>query len=571
MLSEVDKRIIVGFAMALVLLVITIFFSYRNMSQLRDVMLEVTHTHDVLFRIEEIYSQLLEIESNKRGFLLYNDQSFEEVRLAGIETIYLHLDTLSDLIGGNRAQTQRFDTLQRLISQRIALSQAIVYDSLAPEGSSRSAAYSLRGKRLTDAIKRIAVEMKNEEREFLNSKMGLVSTSNRQFYQLYVAFGLIILLIFIFVVYVIRARMQERIATEGFLRQRSEEIKDLYDNAPCGYHSVDGQGNFIEINNTLLSWLGYSKDEVLHKMNFSDFLSENEKEVFLDNFDRFKAEGVARSVEFEMLRKDGTTFPIILNATAVYDRQGGFVKDRATIFDISLRKEAEDKARFLNAELEAFSYSVSHDLRAPLRSIDSYTKIIAEEYRDKFDDEGQRLINTVLKNSARMARLIDDLLDFSRVGRKELIKSSFSMKLLVQSVLEEMEIDPNGTSMAISNQIDLDAWGDKSTLRQVWHNLISNALKYSSKAPRTEIGFGSYADPSGHIFFIRDRGVGFDMAYYDKLFGVFQRLHSSREYDGTGVGLALTQRIVTKHGGEIWAESQPNQGSTFYFSLPFKE
>ncbi|WP_201568506.1 ATP-binding protein [Imperialibacter sp. 75] len=560
-----------GFAMALVLLVITIFFSYRNMSQLRNVTLEVTHTHDVLFRIEEIYSQLLEIESNKRGFLLYHDQSFDEAKLAGIETIYLHLDTLRDLIGGNGAQTQRFDTLQRLISQRIALSQDIVNDSLAPRVPSRSTDYSLRGKRLTDAIKRIAGEMKNDERDLLNGKMRLVNASHRQFYQLYVAFGLVILLIFIFVVYIIRARVQERIATEDFLRRRSDEIKDLYDNAPCGYHSVDGDGNFIEINNTLLSWLGYSKDEVLHKMNFSDFLSENEKEVFLDNFDRFKAEGVASSVEFEMLRKDGTTFPIILNATAVYDGRGGFVKDRATIFDISLRKEAEDKARFLNAEMEAFSYSVSHDLRAPLRSIDSYTKIIAEEYRDKFDDEGQRLINTVLKNSARMARLIDDLLDFSRVGRKELIKSSFSMKLLVQSVLEEMEIGANDASKAINNQIDLDAWGDKSTLRQVWHNLISNAVKYSSKTPRTEIDFGSYADPSGHIFFIRDHGVGFDMAYYDKLFGVFQRLHSSREYDGTGVGLALTQRIVTKHGGEIWAESQPNQGSTFYFSLPLKD
>jgi len=205
-----------------------------------------------------------------------------------------------------------------------------------------------------------------------------------------------------------------------------------------------------------------------------------------------------------------------------------------------------------------------------LRSIDSYTKIIAEEYNDKLDDEGKRLINIVLRNAARMSRLIDDLLDFSRLGRKELIKSTFNMKLLVQSVLEEMEVRNDDPKIFLKNEIALDAWGDKKTIRQVWNNLISNAIKYSSKLYRAELTFGCYSESHRQVYFIKDNGVGFDMAYYDKLFAVFQRLHSPKEYEGTGVGLALSHRIVTRHGGEIWAESMPDKGSTFYFSLPIK-
>ncbi|WP_339795351.1 CHASE3 domain-containing protein [uncultured Imperialibacter sp.] len=568
MLSEVDKRIIGGFVTAFLLLVVTMFFSYRNMSQFRSITFEVSHTHEVLFQIEEIYSNLLEIESSRRGFIIYGDKSFEDTYKQRSRDIAVHLDSLKKLVADNAGQLGSLDTLGQLIAQKIALGtmESAGIDQL-PTPQNRN---SLTGKRLTDAIRRVSEAMKSRERDLLGRRVGLANAANRQFYQLYVAFGLIILVIIVITLYIFRGRMKERQVAENALRQRSEEIRDLYDNAPCGYHSLDARGNFIEINNTLVRWLGYSKEEVLHKKNFSDFLKEEEREVFKSNFQLFKEGGRADAVEFELVRSDGTSFPAILNATAVVDENKKFVKDRASIFDITARKQAEDKAHFLNEELEAFSYSVSHDLRAPLRSIDSYTKIIAEEYNDKLDDEGKRLINIVLRNAARMSRLIDDLLDFSRLGRKELIKSTFNMKLLVQSVLEEMEVRNDDPKIFLKNEIALDAWGDKKTIRQVWNNLISNAIKYSSKLYRAELTFGCYSESHRQVYFIKDNGVGFDMAYYDKLFAVFQRLHSPKEYEGTGVGLALSHRIVTRHGGEMWAESMPDKGSTFYFSLPTK-
>ncbi|MEQ9376825.1 MAG: CHASE3 domain-containing protein [Imperialibacter sp.] len=568
MLSEVDKRIIGGFATAFLLLVVTMFFSYRNMSQFRSITFEVSHTHEVLFQIEAIYSNLLEIESSRRGFLIYGDKSFEDTYKQRSKDIAVHLDSLEKLVADNARQLQSLDTLGQLIAQKIALGaveSAGIQQLTTPPNRN-----SLTGKQLTDGIRRISEGMKSNERDLLGKRVGLANAANRQFYQLYVAFGLIILLIFVITLYIVRSRMKERLAAERAQRQRAEAIKDLYDNAPCGYHSLDDSGNFIEINNTLLRWLGFSKEEVLHKKNFSDLLKEEEREVFKSNFQLFKEGGRADAVEFELVRSDGTSFPAILNATAVVDENGKFIKDRASIFDITARKQAEEKAHFLNAELEAFSYSVSHDLRAPLRSIDSYTKIIAEEYNDKLDDEGKRLISIVMRNAARMARLIDDLLDFSRLGRKELIKSTFNMKLLVQSVLEEMEVRNDDPRILLKNEIELDAWGDKKTIRQVWYNLISNAIKYSSKVYRAELAFGCYSEPHRQVYFIKDNGVGFDMAYYDKLFGVFQRLHSAKEYDGTGVGLALSHRIVSRHGGDIWAESSPNKGATFYFSIPTK-
>lgn len=253
--------------------------------------------------------------------------------------------------------------------------------------------------------------------------------------------------------------------------------------------------------------------------------------------------------------------------------------------DITERKHAEQSIRELNSdlenqavklqaankELEAFSYSVSHDLRAPLRAIDGYTRILVEDYEALLDAEGKRVCSVISAEARRMGQLIDDLLAFSRLGRKEMYSSNVDMKALAVSVLNELtkEDDRERIDFKIAALPSVSA--DASLMRQVWVNLLSNAIKFTSKKEQAVIEVGSKSDKDEFVYYVRDSGAGFDMEYANKLFGVFQRLHSESEFEGTGVGLAIVQRIIRRHGGHVWAESEVDKGATFYFALPQKE
>jgi signal transduction histidine kinase len=220
-----------------------------------------------------------------------------------------------------------------------------------------------------------------------------------------------------------------------------------------------------------------------------------------------------------------------------------------------------------NKELEAFSYSVSHDLRAPLRGIDGFANILLEDYSEKLDEEAQRLLNIIRENTQKMGHLIDDLLAFSRISKHELDKSEIDVKTLANSIYYELTSDQDRKRISFS-VADLPRLnGEASMIRQLMYNLISNAIKFSSKKENPKIEIGFKHEKGNNIYFIGDNGVGFDMKYYGKLFGVFQRLHNEAEFKGTGVGLAIAKRIVNKHGGKIWAESEINIGTTIYFTI----
>ena len=220
-----------------------------------------------------------------------------------------------------------------------------------------------------------------------------------------------------------------------------------------------------------------------------------------------------------------------------------------------------------NKELEAFSYSVSHDLRAPLRSINGYANILEEDYNHVLDDEGRRLLSIVRENAKKMGVLIDDLLAFSRLGKKAVHKTDLNMHQLARSAADDLnEISSSKATFKINDLEHIVA--DKSLMNQVWQNLISNAIKYSLKKEHPFIEINSVKTDDEVTYSITDNGVGFDMQYAHNLFGVFQRLHSEEEFEGTGVGLALVYRIISKHGGKIWATAEIDKGATFYFSLP---
>jgi len=222
----------------------------------------------------------------------------------------------------------------------------------------------------------------------------------------------------------------------------------------------------------------------------------------------------------------------------------------------------------INKELDSFTYSVSHDLRAPLRALDGYTKMLEKEYKEQLDEEGKRLLTNISGNVVKMSTLIDSLLDFSRLGKKEIKRGKVNMNELVKEALNDLQQSYEDKPVDFKINDLPDAYGDAELLKRVFINLLSNAIKYSSKKDKPSVEIGTIAGNNKNIYYIKDNGAGFNMAYKDKLFGVFQRLHSSYEFEGTGVGLAIIQRIIVRHGGEVWAEAEIDKGATFYFSLP---
>ena len=223
-----------------------------------------------------------------------------------------------------------------------------------------------------------------------------------------------------------------------------------------------------------------------------------------------------------------------------------------------------------NKELEAFSYSVSHDLRAPLRAIDGFSRMIIEDYANRLDDEGKRLLNVIRKNTQNMGQLIDDLLAFSRIGRKEIVRDEINMAELAKTVFDELKPQAKQDTTLKLDGLP-SAYGDRALMRQVFVNLLSNSLKFTRSRNEATIEIGCKKEGDKNVYFVRDNGVGFDMMYINKLFGVFQRLHSVDEFEGTGVGLAIVHRIIHRHNGEVRAEGKVGEGAVFYFSIPLKE
>jgi two-component system sensor kinase len=238
---------------------------------------------------------------------------------------------------------------------------------------------------------------------------------------------------------------------------------------------------------------------------------------------------------------------------------------------LELEQRVEERTAQLNAtirELEAFSYSISHDMRAPLRAIDGFSQMLQDDYNDKLDSEGKRLIEVIRNNTLNMGRLIDGLLAFSRLGRQQMESAPLSMSDLVKDAIEEVRPSINGRNVEFRVSTLPNVTGDRVLLRQVLINILSNAVKFSRDRNPAIIEIGSTEDADRNIYYVRDNGVGFDSQYAEKMFGVFQRLHAATEFEGTGLGLAIVQRIVQRHGGKVWAEGRPGVGATIYFAFP---
>ena len=697
---SLERKIAFGLGAALVVLLLVTAAAWWNVARFKSTHFWVEHTREVLSQLEQVAGEVLTMQASATGFMLTASDEVLVPFDASSTRLTTSLAELQRLIADNPHQQERLKRLEplaaaarKMMVDRIALRRTEGFDP-ARETRAYTATQQAVG-RFSGLVR----EMEAEEHRLLNDRLRRVDMFSRLTVYTIVGTSALATGFVIMAAKIVRRDLRRRRETEQALQESFARVEDLYNRAPCGYHSLDGDGVFVAINDTALHWLGYMREEVVHRMKLSAILAPESQALFHERFQAVKRDGRVTDVEYTWRRKDGTEFPVLLNATAIYDADRKYVASRATVFDLTERKRVEaERERFFvlsrdllcivdakgcfkrinpswehtlgysseelmsrpvldfvhpddlertraerarlaaghemvgfenrylckdgsyrwlrwnaritsdehlvyasahdvtdqhvaaerihslnadlanraaqleaaNLELESFSYSVSHDLRAPLRHIDGFASLLAKRAHDMLDAEGRRYVATISQSAKRMGALIDDLLAFSRIGRVPLCMETFRHDALLAEVIANGRHDTDGRAINWDIARLPDVRADAAMLRQVWANLIENAVKYSSKtaAPRITIASRDDLGAGEIVFFIRDNGVGFDMAYAEKLFGVFQRLHSHTDFEGTGIGLANVRRIVARHGGRTWAEARVDEGATFYFSLP---
>jgi PAS domain S-box-containing protein len=375
--------------------------------------------------------------------------------------------------------------------------------------------------------------------------------------------------------------LREQVRASEELARAHAELRDLYEQAPCGYHSLDADGRYTKVNDTELAWLGVPRERVIGRLA-TEFLPADAVPVFQRFYAELAARGHVEGLELELLFQ-GERRHCLISATALYDAEGAFASSRMSVVDITERRRVEQKLErtkdellLANRELETFSYSVAHDLRAPLRAIGGFASLLLEDLGDT-SDEARSHLDRIRANAERMGELIDALLALGRLSRAELNVTSIDLSELARDVGESMRERHPRSTVDFAVEDDLHTAGDVRLLRALLENLLDNAWKFTSKREHASIrvrsvdahGVGLERVRAGFALFeVRDDGAGFDMAHASKLFAPFQRLHRASEFEGTGVGLATADRIVRRHGGSIWLESKPGAGTSVFFSLP---
>lgn len=366
-------------------------------------------------------------------------------------------------------------------------------------------------------------------------------------------------------------------------KNTEERFKGLLESAPDTMVIINSKGQILMVNAQTEKLFEFDREEIVGK-EVECLIPDRFREIHLVHRNHYNADPKVRSMgaglELYGKHKNGKEFPVEVSLSPVeLADEGAYVF--ASVRDITMQKKAESEIMQLNdelarrtaeletinKELESFSYSVSHDLRAPLRSIDGFSNLILKKYADRLDESGKDYFKRVIHASQQMGQLIDDLLIIARITRAEMNLEMTDLSAMAESIASDLKLSQPERKADFIIQSGMTDKADRNLMNAALRNLLENAWKYSRKAAKAKIEFGTVAGENKTIYYIRDNGVGFDMKYSEKLFGAFQRLHSITEFEGTGIGLATVQRIIRRHGGNIWTEGEVDRGATFYFTL----
>jgi len=554
-LAALETRILAGFIVALSLLLAGGTYTYRTILRVAAAAERVAHTQEVRAALASLYGSLAGAEVARRDYVLSSEPEHRDEYERSMRDVQSQLDNLRRLTADNPEQLENVAALGPLLAARPTAMTSV--------------------RELTDRMAVIEAQLLAERQEAM---VKVRETTLVSFLvTLTVAGG-----VFTALFRGVHREVLSRRSSENDLREANRFLDSLIESLPIMVALKDADSlRYVRLNRTVERLMGRSRSELIGR-SVHDFLPPEAAEaVSASDREALASEGVVDNQEH---RVDTATLGLRIFHTMkmpIRDREGNprYVLSIST--DITERKLTEQAIKELNSalvskaeqltasnrELESFSYSVSHDLRAPLRAVDGFAQMLEEDYGPRLDAEGMRYLSVIRSNTQRMGTLIDDLLEFSRLGRLPISAEVINVDSLVREVVgEALEGHPAAPLVAIGPLPPVR--GDRTLLRQVWMNLIANAIKFSGKAAQPRIEVSGRQDAAENVYSVCDNGVGFDMEYADKLFGVFQRLHRADEFSGTGVGLAIVQRVVTRHGGRVWADGIVNGGAMFSFSLP---
>jgi PAS domain S-box-containing protein len=552
-----------AFAAALVVLLVAAVLAYRSERRLLEAARWSRHAAQVLGQARRVTELLAAEGSGGRGFALSGDESFLERFGAAERELPAELDRLADLVADDPEQQRRVERLRPLVRAR----QEAVRELIAARRSGGLAAATdpdllRRGREAMDAVLEVHGELESEERRLQAERDRRVAadTDAHNAYLLGLSLLGVTLVALSFVGLLREVRRRRRAERE--VERLFELTPDLL--AICGLDGV-----FRRVNPAWDRTLGYGL-EVLTRVPFLDLVHPEDRERTQEAFAVQLEGGSVRGFENRYRHADGSWR--WLQWSSIPDRATGLLY--AVARDVTAQKAAVEElerarraAETASRELEAFSYSVSHDLRAPLRAIDGFSLILLEDFGDRLEPEARDHLARVRAASQKMAGLIDDLLRLSRVSRGELTLRPVDLSALAREVGDALAQGEPGRRTRLEVEPGLTAHADEALLRVALTNLLGNAWKFTRGRDPGVVRFGAESRDGEAVWFVADDGAGFDMRYADKLFTPFQRLHGADEFEGSGIGLAIVARVVARHGGRVWAQSAPGQGATFSFTL----
>jgi len=571
------KNIFVGVGLALVMLLVITVIAYRSLTGLNGAQDQIAQAREVLTDLHDLMSHVVNAESAIRGHVITGEENYLEPYRAAVGRIADHVENLRQLTADNPTQQRQLDALEPLIAQRLGVFENVV--TASNEKGYQATAGLLRtnqGQQITDAIRSLLSEMDQGGRELLRQRSASAKATVSETIRVLIIGALLVSVLFLSGFSLHRHEIAQHQRTDEKLTQTAAIVESSLD----AINATTLEGTVVRWNKGSEKIYGYSAAEAKGRP-VSFLVPPNRPNELPQILKRIKRGERIEHYETVRMRKDGKQIDVSLTVSPVKNARGEITGISAIGRDITYRKQTEERIRTLNVELklrlaelaatnkdlESFTYSVAHDLRAPLRHIDGFSQLLVEEKSAEFSDQARHYLTRIRNGTRQMGQLVDELLNLARVGRKELALQSTRLNSLVEEVLTDLkpEVDRRVIDWQISQLPCVDC--DRVLMKQVFANLLANAVKFTRSRERAVIEVGTLTRNGPLTIFVRDNGVGFNMKYAEKLFGVFQRLHSQEDFEGTGVGLATVQRILHKHSGRIWAQAELDQGASFYFTL----
>ncbi len=580
---DMERRTRAFFALAVSILIVVAVLAYQSIAAYVDNLRAVVHSYELLATVEALDTSINRGAAAVRAFLLTQDEAYVAEELAAYAAMEKSIARARQLSARNPMHLERIEKLQAVLDERRAIMIGN-FQRRREEGIATGVAIMQQpaGNRLPAQSRLLVDQIQNAERDLLDQRAAADGTRMRD-----LVLAMTILLLAIAVIfYLLSRRIQQDLGRQNKMKHHADRneafLESVVENLPNMIFVKDAQDlRFVRVNAAGERLIGLPRTELLGKSDF-DFWPREQAEFFVQ-MDREVLNG-RRVIDIpeEKLQTQSGERLLHTKKVPITDANGKPLYLLGISEDITEAKKAEYRILQLNAhlrsrtaeleaannELESFTYSVSHDLRTPLRAIGSFAHLLELEYAAALTGDAKRYIGIISAGTRRMSALIDDLLTFARLGRQALGQQIIDMDSLAQSAVQETLAGQEHGNACIEIAPLPPAFGDASMIKQVWVNLIGNALKYSKRHTQPHIVVKARQEDSQIVYSVTDNGVGFDMQYYGKLFGVFQRLHNIEDFPGTGVGLAIVHRVITRHGGRVWAHSEPGEGATFSFSLP---